>query len=134
MSARLRTALQGASVGRTVLLTNWVSVSGSSPVTTATQDESEWAELSDYADATFFIEVAQVSNPSGGLLLLYLESAPTRDESLFTASPIVGPIARTRSRRLPPLPSTKPGIMMLSPVPTNPRVERFATQIGRAHV
>lgn len=97
MNARLTTPSAGTS-GRSFLLTNWVTIRGGSTVLSVTQDADEWLELPGFADATFYVDVSNVTLPtlaSTGLVLLYLETSPTPDESGFLAQPLVGPIPLT---------------------------------------
>lgn len=96
MSARLRNPFAHAGPGRTFMLADWVTVSGTSAVTSITQAAEGWLDLSEFADATFYIDVAQVTNPTAGttagLVVLVIETAPTPDESLFTNQPVAGPL------------------------------------------
>jgi hypothetical protein len=86
---------------RSYLLQRWVTVYGDAdvPVVFITQDEEDWIEVGDYSDAVFWIDVRDVSLPSGATVQLILETAPTKDDSLFqpvapplTLGPGVGPI------------------------------------------
>lgn len=75
------------------LLQPWTTVGGTSSVTTFTQDDEEWLPVDDFAEAAFIIDVSQVSGTSVSSPLpvfMYLETSPSRDESLFlpTCPPI----------------------------------------------
>lgn len=47
------------------------------------QNESDWIALSSFQDIAFWIDVKGLTPPSGGNLLLELQTAPTRDDLLF---------------------------------------------------
>jgi hypothetical protein len=100
MSARLMVPMSAESA-RSFLLTNWATVRGSSSVVSVTQDAGEWLDASQFAEMTFYIDVSEVSQPSTGLLLLYLETSATMDETGFLAQPLVGPIPITASTTSP---------------------------------
>jgi Concanavalin A-like lectin/glucanases superfamily len=75
---------------------DWVTVRGSSTVTTVTQSDEGWLDLLGCAEAQFFVEIAEVTAPVGsvsGSVLLQLETSPTGDESTFVA--VAGPIVCT---------------------------------------
>ena len=77
-----------------LMSTDWTTVRGASSVTSVIQSPEGWLETSGHNDATFFIEVAEVTNPvagTNGFVFLQLESSPTPDESLFytVAGPLV---------------------------------------------
>ncbi len=77
---------------------DWVTVRGSSAVTTIVQAPETWLDVSRYADATFHLELAEVTTPgvvAPGLVLIQLETSPTPDESLFTV--VAGPVVATPS-------------------------------------
>ena len=91
MNARL----QSVPSSRSFLLTNWITASSASA--DVIQDSDGWLDVVGFNDATFYVEVSQFSNPTGGYVLLYLEGAPFPDEATFTAQPIAGPIVCTAS-------------------------------------
>ena len=70
-----------------MLLTDWTTVrSGGGSVTSIAQGESEWIDLGDYVDATFWVDCREVT----GAVQLLLETSPSKDESLFvSATPAV---------------------------------------------
>jgi len=74
---------------RSFVLCTWTTIY--STATSFVQDQSQWVDLHGYNDATFVIDIANVTNPSGGLVLLYIESTPSLDGSAVHT--IVGPIA-----------------------------------------
>ena len=86
MNARL----QSGPSSRSFLLTNWITASSSGA--DVVQDSDGWLELPSFNDFTAFVEVSQISNPTGGYVLLYLETAPFPDEATFLAQPVAGPI------------------------------------------
>jgi hypothetical protein len=70
----------------TVLLCDWTTVRAGGPTSIA-QGETDWVDLGDYIDATFWVDCREVSG-SGAQLLL--ETSPNKDESLF--QPVTPPI------------------------------------------
>ena len=62
----------------TFALTDWITVRGSN--NTVTQSESEWLDLTQYEDLTFWIDVKEVT----GTVTLNVQTSPTKDESFFT--------------------------------------------------
>lgn len=83
---------------RSFELQPWVTIranaSGPSPwppVLSVTQDEGGWIDLSRFADAAFWVEVADLTQPTGGSVLLTIESSPSEDETLF--KPVSQPVA-----------------------------------------
>ncbi len=86
MNARV----QSQSGSRTRLLTNWVTVRGASTVRSVIQDSDEWIDAGSFADMTFYVDVSEITPPTSGLLLLYLETSATMDDTGFLAA--CGPI------------------------------------------
>ena len=60
------------------ILQDWITVRGG--VATMSQAESGWLDLSDYQDAVFWLEAKEAL----GSPTLYIQTAPTKDESLFS--------------------------------------------------
>lgn len=79
-----------------ILLQPWTTAraSATSGVLSITQDEEAWLDLGQALDATFWIDVPVVTT-AGSTVFLNLESAPTKDESLF--QPITPPVALSAS-------------------------------------
>lgn len=79
---------------RSFVLCPWTTVRGNSAtITSIVQDPADWVDVERYNDATFIIDCAEVTNPTGatnGYVLLYIESSATPDESGF--KPVLGPI------------------------------------------
>lgn len=69
---------------RSVMLQDWTTIRGSGtlPVVQALPD---WLDVAGFADAIFWIEVLEVTNPGAGSVSLALETAPVQLESLFAA-------------------------------------------------
>jgi hypothetical protein len=65
----------------TFVLADWTTVRGASGVT-ITQSESEWLDLTQYEDLTFWIDVKEVT-PTGAGVTLAIQTSPTKDDSLF---------------------------------------------------
>lgn len=70
-------------IPRAFLLQKWITVRGTSPIVSITQQDTGWCDVATYADAAFWIEVAEVTNPFGGTVSLIIESSPTWDETAF---------------------------------------------------
>jgi len=64
------------------LLQDWTTIQAGSA--TVTQTEPFWLDTSPYLDLVAFMEVRQVSTSGGNLFMAY-QTAPTKDEILFTA-------------------------------------------------
>jgi hypothetical protein len=64
----------------TFVLTDWLTVRGSN--NTVTQSESEWLDLTQYEDVTFWIDIKEVT----GTVTLNLQTSPTKDEAFFQAT------------------------------------------------
>jgi hypothetical protein len=75
---------------RPILMQPWITISGTAPsVVSVAQDAELWVDLSDFADATFWIDVRAFSAGLGsGAFMIILESSPTADETFFT--PVTG--------------------------------------------
>lgn len=74
---------------RAFTLQPWLTIRGDAsatlPVRSIAQDETGWLDLSRYADAGFWVNVAGVTWPTGGPVLLNLEASPVKDERTFKA-------------------------------------------------
>lgn len=64
------------------VLQDWVTIDGNG-IGAFTQARSAWLDFQRFSDATFWLEVRAVTNPSGGNVTLDYETAPAADESLF---------------------------------------------------
>jgi hypothetical protein len=60
-------------------LQDWITVRGG--VNTMGQPESGWLDLSDYQDAVFWVEAKEAT----GTPTIYIQTAPTKDEALFSS-------------------------------------------------
>lgn len=67
------------------VLQDWTTVRGASTVVTITQNESDWLDVSQYQDVTFFLLVREVASGGAVAPLLKYQTAPLKDERLFTA-------------------------------------------------
>lgn len=76
---------------RSVTLQDWITVqayaaaSSGPPVSAFNQPQPGWLDVSSFADATFWIDVAQVNPTTTGTVQLVLQSSPTLDEAYFAA-------------------------------------------------
>ncbi len=61
----------------TFVLTDFITVRGSG--NTITQSESEWLDLTQYEDVTFWIDVKEVT----GTVTMNIQTSPTKDETFF---------------------------------------------------
>jgi len=64
---------------RSFILQDWNTIRGA--VTTITQQETDWVDLGPFQDVTFWTDVREVT----GTVTLLLQTAPSLDDSLFTA-------------------------------------------------
>jgi hypothetical protein len=67
------------------ILQDWTTIRGGGSVTTITQQETDWLDLSPYQDVVFWIDVKETTNNStaGGSPTLYLQTSPTLDDVFF---------------------------------------------------
>lgn len=79
---------------RSVLLQDWITIRGFG-ATPVVQSFADWLDLPGFADAVFWIEVKEVTNPSGGTVSLALETAPEALESVFAPIDTVSVLAVT---------------------------------------
>jgi hypothetical protein len=63
-----------------MILQPWTTVQSSFTTTPLVQSVEDWLDLCDFADATFWVDVPQIT---GATLLLTLQTSPTQDESYF---------------------------------------------------
>jgi hypothetical protein len=80
------------------LLADWTTVRGNANGTPAVysiaQGSEDWVDLGDSVDATFWVDCREAQQPGGtGVVMLSLETAPSRDEASFV--PVTGPITLT---------------------------------------
>jgi hypothetical protein len=77
-----------------VLLQDWTTArGGAQSILSITQDQSRWLDLSDYGDVTFWVDVRETSVPSGtggNAVVLFLDTAPSKEEPLF--QPLAPPL------------------------------------------
>jgi hypothetical protein len=66
------------------VLQDWVTVRGASGVTQIIQNEANYAALDQFQDVVMWLQVPEVTTGSG-TITMNLETAPLKDESLFTA-------------------------------------------------
>ncbi|MEO6575326.1 MAG: hypothetical protein ABIP89_15880, partial [Polyangiaceae bacterium] len=66
------------------ILQDWTSIRGSG-TTAVVQSASAWLDAPEYADATFWLDVREVTNPGAGTVSLSYETAPIKDDALFQA-------------------------------------------------
>lgn len=87
--------IEDEGIPRAFLMQRWITIRASSPVITVVQQESDWLDLSTYADAAFWVEVANVSPAGGGTISLEIESSPTLDAINF--GPVAPPLLLSRA-------------------------------------
>jgi hypothetical protein len=64
------------------ILQDWTTIRGA--VTTVTQGEDFWLDLTPYQDVIFWVDCREVSPSGTTTLIINLQTSPTKDESLFT--------------------------------------------------
>lgn len=96
----------------TFILQDWTTIRGG--VTTVTQGESGWLDLTPYQDLVFWVDCREISgSPS-----ITLQTSPAKDEALFM--PIVASFSLTASAT----PAVKTALMSAS-TSTNPPIARY---------
>jgi len=94
---------------RSFLLSDWFTARGNtSTIGTITQNADQWLSVLGVGDLTFWIDVADVTNPTNGFVLLNLESG-TGDETGFLVQPVAGPIALAPTTSGPMIAKTASG-------------------------
>lgn len=63
------------------ILQDWITIRGAAGVTTVTQSESGWLDLSPYQDVTFWIDAREFTGTTTPTLSF--QTSPTKDEVLF---------------------------------------------------
>ena len=63
------------------ILQDWITIRGQSTVTTVTQGEDGWLDLTAYQDAIFWIDCREQSGSTAPTI--QFQTSPTKDESLF---------------------------------------------------
>ena len=74
---------------RAFVLQDWVTIRGNSTVTSVIQMENNYAQLDAFQDVIFWMQVSEVTVSAGTITMNY-ETAPLKDESLFTAMATAG--------------------------------------------
>jgi hypothetical protein len=74
---------------RAFVLQDWITIRGASTVASVIQMEGQYAQLDAFQDVVFWLQVAEVTTASGTITLNY-ETAPLKDESLFSAMGTAG--------------------------------------------
>jgi hypothetical protein len=62
----------------------WITVRGGSSISSITQSENAWLDLSPYQDLVAWLQVSELTNGSGTVSMAF-QTAPTKDDSLFVA-------------------------------------------------
>ena len=65
------------------VLQDWVTVRGASNITQIIQNEASWAALDQFQDVIMWLQVPEVTT-GVGTVTMNLETAPLKDESLFS--------------------------------------------------
>lgn len=68
----------------TKILQDWTTIRGDSTVTSITQSASDWLDVSQYQDVTFFLLVREATGGGGFAPSVRYQTAPLKDERLFT--------------------------------------------------
>ena len=72
-------------MGHAICLQPWNNISASSSQTLI-QDPRDWLDLAGYQDAAVYFDLSQMTAQGAQTSTLYLETAPERDETIFTTS------------------------------------------------
>jgi hypothetical protein len=97
---------------RAFVLQDWVTIRGGTAITQIIQNEANWAQLDAFQDVFIWFQMPEVTT-SGGTLTMNLETAPIKDESLFTVmtsanlamsgasqTPVIQPVLYTAAKPL----------------------------------
>ena len=66
------------------MLTNWITLRGSSSFTSITQDEAQWLDLRGFEDFVAWLDVRQATLGGATHVTLQYQTSPTKDEAFFT--------------------------------------------------
>ena len=77
------------------VLQNWLTLSGSSSVTSITQGEESWLDLSPFQDVVFHVQCSE--RAGGGTARVLFQTAPAKDESLFKTMALTTLVGGTTS-------------------------------------
>ena len=66
------------------LLEDWKTLNLDTSITSLIQDESGWLSFQPYSDIVFHTETKAVFDDGGGSVQLEMQTAPSKDPSLFT--------------------------------------------------
>jgi hypothetical protein len=69
---------------RAFVLQDWVTIRGATGVSSVIQNEANWAQLDAFQDVILWLQTPEVT-VGGGTVTMNYETAPIKDESLFTA-------------------------------------------------
>ncbi len=65
------------------ILQDWTTIRVQSSSQTVTQNETQWLGFNSFQDMVFWVDTREATIPSGGTIVLSLETAPSKDEVLF---------------------------------------------------
>jgi hypothetical protein len=77
---------------------DWITIQGAAGILSVTQSEPAWINLEEFQDVVFSIQGTFVNKGGASNMIMYYETAPVKDESLFaimgqTDVPVaVGPV------------------------------------------
>ncbi len=83
---------------RAFVLQDWNTLRGATGVTTVVQNEANYLSLDAYQDVMFWLQVSEFTATNSSLVINY-ETAPLKDETLFTA---MASVALTTTIMTPP--------------------------------
>jgi|HubBroStandDraft_1064217.scaffolds.fasta_scaffold03873_5 hypothetical protein len=69
---------------RAFVLQDWVTIRGAAGLASVIQNEASYAQLDAFQDVIFWLQASEVT-VGGGTVTMNYETAPIKDESLFTA-------------------------------------------------
>jgi len=65
-------------------LQDWITIRGATSVTSITQGEQGWMGFAPYQDIVFWLDIREVTPGGATNILMNFETAPTKDDVLFT--------------------------------------------------
>lgn len=66
------------------VLQDWITIRGAQTITSVIQSEQDWLGFSAYQDIVFWLDVRELTLGGYGSLSMNYETAPTKDDVLFT--------------------------------------------------
>src|ERR1039457_1856499 len=68
---------------RSMILQDWLTIRGNPSVASLTQSESDWLDVSQYQDVTFWLVFRELTFSAASSVTLNYQTGPEKDDRLF---------------------------------------------------